>query len=69
MATSALRVNFKKNEKQYDATKSAVFKMLLEVGDDPSEDDEEGESNVMPPALVVEASKFPNKTQYNPVQA
>lgn len=45
------RVNFKKNEKQYDAANSAVFKMLQEMDSEPAE-----ESNEDPAELIHRAA-------------
>ncbi|XP_050309317.1 PDZ and LIM domain protein Zasp isoform X4 [Anthonomus grandis grandis] len=37
LSTGALGVNFKKNEKNYDATNSAVYRMLKEAENEPTE--------------------------------
>lgn len=37
LSTGALGVNFKKNEKDYDATNSAVYRMLKEAENDPEQ--------------------------------
>lgn len=51
------RVNFKKNEKTYDAEKSAVFKVLQEEQNDP----EPGIKNKYP-YYITKAFKFSNDT-------
>lgn len=50
------RVNFKKNEKTYDAEKSAVFKVLQEEQNDP----EPGIKNNL--HYIFKATKFSNDT-------
>ncbi|XP_076269429.1 Z band alternatively spliced PDZ-motif protein 52 isoform X2 [Rhynchophorus ferrugineus] len=49
LSTGALGVNFKKNEKDYDATNSAVYRMLKEAESDPdpSSNDAEPESGIV----------------------
>ncbi|CAG9824975.1 unnamed protein product [Phaedon cochleariae] len=47
LSTGALGVNFKKNEKNYDASNSAVLRMLKESENDPSTNDEEPDSGVV----------------------
>ncbi|XP_018564664.1 PDZ and LIM domain protein Zasp isoform X2 [Anoplophora glabripennis] len=47
LSTGALGVNFKKNEKNYDASNSAVLRMLQESENEPRTADEEPESGVV----------------------
>ena len=50
------RVNFKKNEKTYDAEKSAVFKVLQEEQNDPEPGIKKNLHH------NIEATQFPNDT-------
>ncbi|XP_065162911.1 PDZ and LIM domain protein Zasp-like isoform X4 [Atheta coriaria] len=47
LSTGAVGVNFKKNEKNYDASKSAVFSMLQEAEREPRESEAEPDSGVV----------------------
>ncbi|KAJ8913506.1 hypothetical protein NQ315_017056 [Exocentrus adspersus] len=47
LSTGVLGVNFKKNEKNYDASNSAVLRMLKETENEPRTPDEEPESGVV----------------------
>ncbi|XP_030749528.1 PDZ and LIM domain protein Zasp-like isoform X3 [Sitophilus oryzae] len=49
LSTGALGVNFKKNEKDYDATNSAVYRMLKEAENDPEQsvNDSEPDSGIV----------------------
>lgn len=47
LSTGVLGVNFKKNEKNYDASNSAVLRMLKETENEPRTQDEEPESGVV----------------------
>ncbi|XP_050309315.1 PDZ and LIM domain protein Zasp isoform X2 [Anthonomus grandis grandis] len=49
LSTGALGVNFKKNEKNYDATNSAVYRMLKEAENEPTEptNDSEPDSGIV----------------------
>ncbi|XP_044268507.1 PDZ and LIM domain protein Zasp isoform X2 [Tribolium madens] len=52
LSTGALGVNFKKNEKNYDATNSAVYRMLQEAEKEPKTPEAEPESAVVPSAIT-----------------
>jgi hypothetical protein len=54
------RVDFKKNEKVYDSSKSQVFKMLQEMDKEPKEDAEPSQvepSSIHMPTVVYESSR------------
>ncbi|ERL87059.1 hypothetical protein D910_04460, partial [Dendroctonus ponderosae] len=47
LSTGALGVNFKKNEKDYDATNSAVYRMLKEAENDAPSNEPEPDSGIL----------------------
>ncbi|XP_063903336.1 PDZ and LIM domain protein Zasp-like isoform X3 [Zophobas morio] len=52
LSTGALGVNFKKNERTYDATNSAVYRMLQEAESEPKTPEAEPETTVAPSAIT-----------------
>ncbi|XP_015836003.1 PDZ and LIM domain protein Zasp isoform X3 [Tribolium castaneum] len=52
LSTGALGVNFKKNEKNYDASNSAVYRMLQEAEKEPKTPEAEPDTAVVPSAIT-----------------
>ncbi|KAK9721662.1 PDZ domain [Popillia japonica] len=67
LSTGVLGVNFKKNEKNYDASNSAVFRMVQEADKEPRDQEAEPDSGVVSAPLGVGGLKHVQAPETKPV--
>ncbi|GJQ67517.1 hypothetical protein Trydic_g8331 [Trypoxylus dichotomus] len=67
LSTGVLGVNFKKNEKNYDASNSAVFRMVQEAEKEPREQEAEPDSGVVATPLGIGGLRHVQAPENKPV--